>query len=117
MLSKRYRLRNCWGKGTHCDGCGCNPVNEAVFMEIHDGGILSEFCTSSIFGMKKGADAPFPFEIAISSVFPYAAAAFFLPTNLPINGQKRSTKAKDVMPPTNGLEKKISKLPCENNMD
>ncbi len=38
-------------------------------MEIHDGGILSEFCISFIFGMKKGADAPFPFEIAISSEF------------------------------------------------
>jgi hypothetical protein len=69
-------------------------------MEIHDGGILSEFCISFIFGMKKGADAPFPFEIAISSVFLYAAAAFFLPTNLPINGQKRSNIAIEEMPAT-----------------
>jgi hypothetical protein len=86
-------------------------------MEIHDGGILSEFCISFIFGMKKGAYAPFPFEIAISSVFLYAAAAFFLPMILPIKGQNRRINARDVMPPTNGLEKKISKLPCENNMD
>ena len=78
---------------------------------------MVEFYRNFPFGMKKGADAPFSFEIAISSeIFAYAAA-FFLPTNLPINGQKRSNKAKDVMPPTNGLEKKISKLPCENNMD
>lgn len=86
-------------------------------MEIHDLRILSEFCISYVFPMKKGAYAPFPFEIAIASVISYAAAAFFLPTNLPINGQKSRIRARDVIPPTNGLEKKISKLPCENNMD
>ncbi len=36
-------------------------------MEIHNARILSEFCISSVFAMKKGADAPFSFEIAISS--------------------------------------------------
>lgn len=82
-------------------------------MEIHDDGILSDF----LFGMKKGANAPFPFEIAIASVISYAAAAFFLPITLPISGQKSNNNARDVIPPTNGLEKKISKLPCENNMD
>ena len=50
--------------------------------------------------MKKGADAPLPFEIAISSVISYVVAAFFLPTNLLINGQNKSNKAKEVMPPT-----------------
>jgi len=69
-------------------------------MEIHDDEILSEFCISFIFGMKKGAYAPFSFEIAIASVFSYAAAAFFLPTNLPINGQNSNSSARDVMPPT-----------------
>lgn len=70
-------------------------------MEIHDEGILSEFCVSLVFRMKKGANAPFPFEIAIASVsLFYAAAAFFLPITLPINGQKRSNKANEVMPPT-----------------
>ena len=70
-------------------------------MEIHDGWILSQFCVSFVFRMKKGADAPFPFEIAIASIsLFYAAAAFFLPITLPINGQKRSNNAKEVMPPT-----------------
>jgi hypothetical protein len=50
--------------------------------------------------MKKGAYAPFPFEIAISSVISYAAAAFFLPITLPINGQKSNNKATEVIPAT-----------------
>ncbi len=95
MLSKRDRLRNRWCKRTHCDCESSNPVNEAVLMEIHDERILSDFLLS----MKKGACAPFSFEIAIASVF-YASAVFFLPMILPINGQNSRTNARVVIAPT-----------------
>jgi hypothetical protein len=63
--------------------------------------MMMEFYRNFALGMKKGAYAPFSFEIAISSLFPpYAAAAFFLPTNLPINGQNNNNKAKPVIAPT-----------------
>jgi len=42
MFSKRYRLRNSWSQRTHGDCKSCNPVNEAVLMEIHDERILSD---------------------------------------------------------------------------
>lgn len=68
-------------------------------MEIHDEGILSDF----LFGMKKGACAPFSCEINIAVNYlaiTYAAAAFFLPITLPMSGQKSNNNARDVIPPT-----------------
>jgi hypothetical protein len=65
--------------------------------------ILSDFGRNRKRGLTPPLLAQFSFLTKLSGILTsltYAAATFFLPTNLPINGQNRSNNARDVIAPT-----------------